>query len=136
MKKFITSMAVATLLVCILPACKKTDTPAPQTTEQKLQAKWQLDTYAENDHFSGADHLQNLTGGPNDYLDFRSDGKVYVSLFGIKDTSVYALSGDTKIVIDGAVIYDIKALTGSSFIMYQKDVSGSDFFEQTFKMKK
>lgn len=136
MKKFITSVAVATLIICTLPSCKKSDTQAPLTTQQKLQAKWQLDTYAENDHFSGADHLQNLTGGPNDYLDFRADGKVYVSLFGIKDTSVYALSGDTKIVIDGAVVYDIKALTGNSFIMYQKDVYGSDFFEQTFTMKK
>lgn len=129
-------MAVATLIACILPACKKTDTQAPQTTQQKLQAKWQLDTYVENDHFLGADHFQNLTGGPNDYLDFRADGKVYVSLFGMKDTSVYALSGDTKIVIDGTVIYDIKTLTANSFIMYQKDIYGSDFFEQTFTMKK
>jgi hypothetical protein len=136
MKKFITFIAVATFLVCLFPACKKPDTQAPLTTEQKLQAKWQLDTYAENDHFSGADHVQNLTGGANDYLDFRSDGKVYVSLFGIKDTSIYALSGDTKIVIDGAVVYDIKTLTANSLIMYQKDISGSDFFEQTFTMKK
>ena len=136
-------MAVATFLLCTLPACKKTDTQDPQTTEQKLQAKWQVETYAENAHYSGADHLQNLTGGIDDYLDFRTDGKVYVSLFGIKDTSTYALSGDKQIVIDRTVVYDIRAFTNNSLIMHQKDISyqpyalqGYDFFEQTITMKK
>jgi hypothetical protein len=136
MKKFIKSMAVATLMVCLFPACKKTDTQVPQTTLQKIQAKWQLVTYQENDHFSGMDHIQSLTGGSDDYLDFRTDGKVYVSVFGSIDTSTYALSGDTKIVIDGSFITEIKTLTQNSFVLYSKDVSGSDFLEQTFTMKK
>lgn len=136
MKKIITLIAVATLIIVSLNACKKNDAQPTQTTLQKIQAKWLLQNYLENDHYSGLDHIKNLTGGANDYLDFRTDGKVYVSLFGSKDTSTYALSGDTKIVVDGVNIFDIKTLTENSFIIYQKDISGSDFLEQTFTMKK
>ena len=137
MKKIITSIVIVTLVTFYLTACKKSsDTQQPQTTLQKIQNKWLLQNYLENDHYSGLDHIKNLTGGANDYLDFRTDGKVYVSLFGSKDTSTYALSGDTKIVVDGVNIFDIKTLTENSFIIYQKDISGSDFLEQTFTMKK
>jgi hypothetical protein len=137
MKKLITSITIVILFTIFLSACKKpNDPPATLTTLQKIQAKWQIETYAENDYYSGADHIQNKTGSTSDYLDFRADGKVYVSLFGTKDTSTYTLSGETKIIIDGASTYDIKTLTSNSFTIYQKDISGSDFFEQTFTMKK
>jgi hypothetical protein len=63
--------------------------------------------------------------------------KVYTYLFGSRDTSTYALSGDTKVVIDGTDIFDIKTLTNNSFIMYNKDNgSGTDYEEITFTMKK
>ena len=81
MKKIITSIAIVTLFTFYLTACKKSsDTQQPQTTLQKIQAKWQVDTYYENDHFSGADHIKNTVGTANDYFDFRPDGKIYFSL--------------------------------------------------------
>lgn len=137
MKKIITSVAVATLLIFCLSACKKSsDTQTPQTTLQKIQAKWQLENYYENDHYSGADHIKNTVGTSGDYLDFRSDGKVYTSLFGYKDTVTYSLITDTQLLIDGVSKYDIKTLTTNSFVIYGKDVSGSDFLEEKITMKK
>lgn len=139
MKKIITSIAIVTVVTFYLSACKKSDTQrtTTQTPLQKIQAKWQLQTYVYNDHYANMDHLTNLTGGANDYLDFRTDMKVYTYLFGSRDTSTYALSGDTKVVIDGTDIFDIKTLTNNSFIMYNKDNgSGTDYEEITFTMKK
>ena len=136
MKKNITFMTVATLLLFVF-GCKKSDTQQPQTTLQKIQAKWQLQTYLENDHYSGIDHITNSPGSTNDYLDFRSDGKVYVSLFGSKDTSTYSILNDTKIIFDSYALFDIKTLTANSFIMYGKQTYGSsDFDEQTYTMIK
>lgn len=136
MKKIITSIAVATLIVLCITACKKTDTQQPQTTLQKIQAKWQLQTYYSNDHFSGTDHIQNITGTANDYLDFRTDGKVYSSLLGSRDTVTYSLVSDAQLLIDGSTRYDIKTLTSNSFVMYEKDISGSGFLEETITMTK
>lgn len=139
MKKIITSLAVVTLIVLCITACKKTDTQQPlQTTLQKIQAKWQLQSLVENDHISGTDHITTITGNANDYIDFRTDGKVYSSISGNTDVATYSLtSSDTKILIDGIDTYDIKSLTSNSFILYIKQLSGgSDFDETTINMKK
>lgn len=136
MKKLINTLAVATLLFIGIAACKKSDTTQPQTTLQKIQAKWQLQTYYENDHFSGADHIKNSAGTTSDFLDFRTDGKVYTSLFGYRDTVNYRLTDDTHLLIDGVNNYEIKTLTSNSFTIYQKDVSGSNFLEETITMAK
>ena len=138
MKKIITSIAIVTLITFCLPACKKSsDTQQPQTTLQKMQAKWQLETLFQNDHYSGTDHIMNITGTVNDYLDFRTDGKIYSSIQGNRDTTTYSLASDTKLLIDGVNNYDIKTLTSASFIIYLKDISGlPDFFEETITMKK
>ncbi len=136
MKKILKTLAVATLIFTWLPACKKTDTVQPQTTLQKIQAKWQLQTYYENDHYLGADHIRNMTGTSNDYLDFRTDGKVYSFIFGNKDTASYSLINDTHLLIDGVTTYEIKTLSASLFSIYGKEISGSDFLEETITMVK
>ncbi len=139
MKKIITSLAVVTLIVLCNTACKKTETQQPQqSTLQRIQAKWQLQSWVENDHISGTDHITTITGNANDYIDFRTDGKVYSSISGNMDVATYSLTGsDTKILIDGTDTYDIKTLTSNSFILYIKQLSGgSDFDETTISMKK
>ena len=137
MKKIITSIAIVTLFTFCLTACKKSsDAQQPQTTLEKIQAKWQLQTFLENDHYSGSDHITNITGTANDYLDFKTDGKIYYSLQGHKDTVTYSLVSDIQLLIHGTSKYDIRTLTANSFIFYGKNVSGSDYLEETFTMKK
>lgn len=141
MKKIITSIVLVIFVTVYLQACKKSTDVGPQlTTLQKLQAKWLIVTDLENDHYTGVDHIRNSTGGPNDYVDFRTDGKVYVSAFGYLDTSVYTLSGDTKIIISSTygspTNLEIKTLTYNSCTLYQKDISGADFYEETMTLKK
>jgi signal peptidase I len=135
MKKIITSAALVLWVTFYLPACKKTD--KQPTTLEKIQGKWQLDKDVFNDHFSGQDNIDSITGMPGDIIDFRSDGKVYTSIQSQVDTTTYSLSGDTKLVVDGNQNYDITTLTSNSFILHQKvNASGSDFYEETLTLKK
>src|ERR1700692_3642906 len=122
MKKIIPSVALALLVTFYLPACKKTD--KQPTTIEKVQAKWNLVTDTFNDHVSGQDNISTITGATGDIIDFRTDGKVYSNIQGGADTSTYALSGDTKIVINGILNYDITTLTSNSFILHDKVSQG------------
>ena len=134
MKKIITSALLALLVIFYLPACKKSD--KPQTTLEKIQGKWQLVTDVQNDHIAGQDDITTYTGTPGDILDFRADGKVYISIQSGQDTSTYTLSSDTKIVLDGTPS-DIITLTSNSFIIHDKEISGADdFHEATITLKK
>jgi hypothetical protein len=126
-------MAVAILLLG-LTGCNKEDTP--QTTQQKILGKWLLQSIVSNDHYANADHIFTFPGTLSDYFDFRSDGKLYFSFSGTADTVVYSLSGDTRILIAGTDLYDIKTLTATSFTIYKKEFFGTDYEEETINWKK
>ena len=131
MKKIITSAALVLLVGFYLPACKKSD--KKQTTLDKIQGVWQLETYTYNEHLSGQDNITTITGGLGDFFDFRTNG---ILIEGIADTTIYRLSGDTKIVINLST-YDITTLTSNSFILHIKDdLGGTDFDEGTISLKK
>ncbi|MGH2648787.1 MAG: hypothetical protein ACRDE8_14515, partial [Ginsengibacter sp.] len=118
-----------------LPACKKSD--KKQTTAEKIQSKWNVETDVINDHISDQDNISTYTGQPGDVVDFRADGKVYSTIAGWSDTSAYTLSGDTKISIEGAATYDITTLTPNSFVLHDKEnMGGSNFEEETLSLKK
>ena len=134
MKKF--PLMLIALITLHLAACKKKD-KQPQTTMEKIQGKWFLQNETDNEHSSGQDNITTTAGGPNDIIDFRSDGKVYSDVFGTKDTSTYTLSGDTKIVLAGTEIFDIKTLSSNSFILYNKQIfAADDYDEVTITLKR
>jgi hypothetical protein len=134
MKKIINSIAIALLLLCFLPACKKDDNPL--TTLQKIQGEWLLQSLVTNDHYSGADHISTQSGASSDKFDFRSDGNLYFTFAGTTDKVSYILSGDTKIIIDGTDTFDIKTLTSNSFVIYKKEFFGADYEEVTINLKR
>jgi hypothetical protein len=61
----------------------------------------------------------NYTGTPADYVDFRSDHKVYSSVASITDTSAYQILNNNKVVID-IDTFDIQSLTANSASLYSK----------------
>ena len=136
MKKIIPLLILVALGVFYLTACKKSDNQ-PKTTAQKVQGKWSLQSELLNEHVAGKDNITTTVGGPNDIIDFRTDGKVYSVVTGVEDTSTYTLSGDTKIILDGNQSYDIKALTSSSFIIYTKEIFGTEEYDEiTISLKR
>ncbi len=68
MKKFITSVALVSLVTFYIPGCKKSDNE--QTTIEKIQGKWQLDSDIQNHHRSGEDNIDTITGDPGGYCGF------------------------------------------------------------------
>ena len=133
-KKFIISATLVSLAVFYLSACKKSD--KQQTTLERIQGVWQLDTDIVKENISGDLDITTTTGEPGDIVDFKTDGKVYVNIGGFIDTSAYSLTSDTKILI-ATQTFDITTLTANSFILYNKETTGaSDYIEETITFKR
>ncbi len=136
MKKIVPLMSLIVLLAFYLPACKKSK-DKQQTTMEKVQGKWSLQSEVLNQHVAGQDNITTTPGGANDIIDFRNDGKVYADVAGGHDTSTYTLPNDVTIVLDGVQSYNIKTLTSSSFIIYNKEIFSSDEYDEiTISLKR
>ncbi len=122
----------------VIVSCKK-DAEKEKTTAEKIQGKWQIDNLITNEHTSGVDHKITYTGTASDYFDIRTDGKIYTSFSGNTATSVYAVLGDAKIIIDGDTV-DIQNLTDHTLTLYSKEDIGvpnpGDYIEGTVNLKK
>lgn len=115
MKKFITSAAILLPVSFNLPACKKSD--KQPTTIEKIHAKWNLVADIFNNHVSSQDSISTTAGALGNIIDFKMDGKVNSTIQGGADTANYVLSGNTKIVINKTITYDITMLTSNLFFM-------------------
>ncbi|MEP6615939.1 MAG: hypothetical protein ABJA57_05140 [Ginsengibacter sp.] len=131
---------VSTLIVgyTMVSCSKSKDKTATQTTLQKIQAKWQVDNLIDHLHDPTFDTTITSVGTASDYVDFRTDGKVYTFFDGSADTSTYALVGDTSILITLIGNYKIQTLTDHILKLYgrEDDPSTSAFFEETINLKK
>ncbi len=81
------------------------------------------------------DNKDTTAGTAGDVLDFRTDGKVYTNVQGIKDTTTYSVPTDTQVIINGQA-FDIKVLTNNQFTLYSKITSGVDYSEETDNLKR
>jgi hypothetical protein len=138
MKKVFLFTMSAIMLTFIFESCKKKDTA---TTIQKIQAKWSIESVIDHEHDPSSlpiDTTVTTLGVATDYIDFRSDGKVYSFFDGSADTSAYALSGDTSIIISTSGNLKIQSLTDHVLKLYEKedDPSTSSYFEETINLKK
>ncbi len=128
MKPLLLVLIVVFSISLITPSCKKKD--AEKTTAQKLQNKWTFLNATDNNHYSGADHIVTINGNAGDYMDFRTNGKVYLRLQSSLDTSTYVLSGDTKIIFDGTDTATIQTLTDNALKLYIKDIVSAGIYEE------
>ena len=117
----------------LFTACKKSDNGT--TTQQKIVNKWSVVSDAGVDFYSGVAHPYTYTGVATDYVDFRSDGKVYSNYGGSLDTTIYSIISDQLIKIDTDTS-QIKTLTDNSFVLYNKQTSGANYSESTITLKK
>ena len=122
-------------IVAIWGCGKDSSTPA------SLIAKWNLSSVKYHSYTATRDTTVTVPAQTGDYLDFRTDNKLYISsdsLFGGKDTSTYVISGN-YLIVDGADTITIQNLTTKSVALFQKryDSIGSPyFFETTMNLTK
>ena len=128
MKSVLLVLIVLFSISLITPSCKKKD--AEKTAAQKLQNKWTFLNATDNNHYSGADHVISVNGNAGDYMDFRTDGRVYLRIQSSLDTSSYVLSGDTKIIFDGTDTATIQTLTDNALKLYFKDIISAGTYEE------
>jgi hypothetical protein len=141
MKKLFLFSSSVIMLAFIFESCKKDKDTSPATTLQKIQAKWSVESIIVHEYDPPSD-LTDTTQGvavATDYVDFRTDGKVYSFLAGELDTSSYTLSGDTTIIVDLFANFKIQSLTDHVLKLYTK---GSDdptlpaYWEFYYNLKK
>lgn len=130
MKKLMLSAAMLAAVVTVVSCDKKNDKPVNNTLS-KIQAKWKVN----NVKFEEGGEDSTYTGVAADYIDFRTDGKVYTNISDEKDTSAYKLVNDTKLVIDTDTM-NIKQLTSSQFVLEYKEEIIEDTLTTTITLAK
>ena len=122
----------------VFVSCKKSDKKTTQLTVlQRIQAKWGIESVIDHEHLTaGFDTTVTSAGTASDYVDFRSDGKVYFSFGGTSDTTTYALVGDTSILIQLVGTYKIQTLTDNQLKLYTKEEDASGYLEEYLNLKK
>ncbi len=136
MKAFRVSAMVIAVLVAAA-SCDKDDNNSTPTTLSRIQAKWGVASKVIDSTGTAGD--STYTGVAADYMDFKTDNKVYSQLNNVKDTAAYSLTNDSTLVLDG-VISKITALSSSQFVVKQMVIATTgttkDTTYVTFNLKK
>lgn len=102
---------------CVAMASCEDDTDDPKAiAQERLQHIWLVDSTTLRTVTTSSDDTVRTLGTGNDYVDFRSDGKVY-SKFGTDepDTASYELLNESQIKID-ADTFTLQTLTNTRLI--------------------
>ncbi|MFT3823082.1 MAG: hypothetical protein QM731_04145 [Chitinophagaceae bacterium] len=101
-------------------ACKKDDdTPAAE----KILGEWSYSRTTYLYKTSNYEYKDTATGTDDDYVQFLSNGKLYLHLDGSEDTITYKVLGNTSIIIDGDTA-SISKLNGNEFEYYFQVTDG------------
>jgi hypothetical protein len=133
MKK--TSTLLLTSLI-FLAACKKNH---DKSAADMVSGKWKVSSLQET-HTSTADTVTYpYTGQSADYMDFRSDGKMYSFYDNYPDTIDYKVLSDKYLLLGGDSM-QIKTLSDASLTLYLKYTDGYyspvRTIEVTYNLKK
>ena len=139
MKKTMFILLAGAALYASCSKDKNSPTPGGQAG---LAGKWtQLSTHATGT-IGGEPFDTTILADAGDYLDFRNDGHVYSRSQGQLDTSAYKVENNSKIVFTDPEeptqtdTIQIKSLSNSSLVLFQKHIEGADLTEATLTLKR
>lgn len=95
------------------------------TIADKIQHKWKINFIATNSQFAGVNNKVSYNGTPEEYVEFRSDKKMYTYFRSAYDTSSYSVVSNKVISIDNDQA-TIQELTDNTLILFSRD--NTDFF--------
>lgn len=110
-------------------ACDNDD-DVTQTTQQKLQNVWSVDSVSLKSFTDSLDTAVSYTGAAGDYYDFRNDNKLYFKLGPVTDTLPYFLINDQTISIDGDTA-QIESLTGNKLQAFWRNTNSATDYTET-----
>lgn len=133
MKTFYFFFSAVILSAILFSSCKK-NKDATQTTLEKLQYKWSFTKEFYHDLFLGVESRDTTTGLSTDYVDFRSDNKVYSRQGTNYDTSSYALMDDSHLITSSGGTNDtltIQVLNDHALQVYSRSGTATNYYEFT-----
>ncbi len=126
------------LLPCLLAmlifssSCKK----EKETTQSKIQHKWTINSYKENDKVGGQDDVSTTPGEPGDYIEFNAGNTATLNSEGTLETSSYSITAEDKLLL-GLQTFDIRTLNSNTLVLYTKETEDADnYYELTINLSR
>jgi hypothetical protein len=119
----IAALLTVLIISLMLPACKKDKTPS---VTEKLMHKWSL--VQTNDTLytpTASPVISSYTGTSTDYMDFRTDGKLYSFINNKYDTANYTYSELNFKLNVRSYRYNILILTDQSMVIHEPHITSS-----------
>lgn len=128
MKRNITHVLICLLAILSLASCKKEKNE--KTTTEKILGKWNLSSREEIETINGQSEKDVYVGVAGEYVDFRSNNKVYVKEQGeAEENADYRVDNDKQITFtyDGTdhTVFTIKELNSNKLVLYSRQVISS-----------
>ncbi|MCF8255161.1 MAG: hypothetical protein K9H61_13290 [Bacteroidia bacterium] len=139
------ALLILTLGFGLLASCKKEDSTTTSnnsstlTTAQKIQNKWNFVSVIDYNYVGASttlDYIDTLAlGSAGDYLDFKTNNKVHISIDGEQDSLDYSIVGDTKLIFDGDT-YDITKITANEFVFTYSERIDPPYYDNVIVLKR
>jgi hypothetical protein len=134
MKKIFSLSIVIALMVLFFSSCKKKD--AEQTTQQKIQNNWTVVNYTDTYYDAGVSDTETTVADPGDFINFGANGSATYQIEGETGSFAYSIQDDNKLIL-GFSTYDIRTLTNSELILYNKEtISATEYIGSTINLRK
>lgn len=115
--------------IFFISSCKKEE--KEKTTQEKITGKWNvISKIIETTIPSEPVSIDTLMGTKDDYIDFRSDGKLSVFFDGLMQEGVsYVIENDTMINLEGEP-FNIRELNNTKFV-FDRIIEETKWIEKT-----
>lgn len=108
----------------------------PTGEAAKILGKWMVNSITVKHKISNVVRTDTYVGRAIDYIDFRTNGKMYTFTQNNSDTSKYIVRSAQEITIDTDPA-TLKVLTATRLVIYSYDEAGTfGFTEITYDLKK
>jgi len=128
MKQALIIIQLLFLSFLLFVSCKKNEDPSPV---EKILGVWNFEKKVNFTALNGILNYDTVYAVMGDYIEFRSDAKVYSRISGVYDTATYSFLGSNKIIFNIDTT-SINELTDSKLTFgVSRYNSALDFYEST-----
>ncbi|MBB5439409.1 hypothetical protein HDC92_003102 [Pedobacter sp. AK017] len=133
------TILIALITISTISSCKK-----DEKANSLIVGKWFFEKIDYVEFEDGQKTTSTETGGPGDFFQFDADGKFSGSTWSNKiEVSTWELINNKMLKVKPNSEIDwpeagmeIKTLTSSSLVLYEKTIEGNNYYETTVYLKK
>jgi hypothetical protein len=114
-------------LLIFSSSCKKED---KETTTTKIQHRWTINSYTNNERIDGEDNMITTVAEPGDFMDFTSSGTANLRLEGTDLSLPYSVTSEDKLTLGGEP-FEIRTLNNSTLVLYNIDTQDANNYSET-----